>query len=213
MLVYLAMCFVTFEILSTIFNQYFFDISLFGFSFPLNISVVFFCVGFFILDVTTEIYNNKEADKLIYGKIIGQLIFIVFGKLGIIGAGLKHSQLDAIISATPVMVLNGVLASLVGYKTTTYLMQKMKIIYRGRLLPLRYICSSLPGEIIFSAVFALLSFLHGRTWAQFIMVFSTLSLVKFLLSCLFSLIIMPVTAIIKYFLGPQYEKFEYIPFT
>ena len=93
MLVYLAMAFAVFEILSTVFNHYFYDVSLYGIVFPLNISVVFFCFSFFILDITTEIYNNREADKLIYGKIMCQFIFVFFGKIGIVGAGLKIRSL------------------------------------------------------------------------------------------------------------------------
>lgn len=185
MIVYLGMCFAVFEILSTIFNQYFYDVSLFGYVFPLNVSVVFFCIGFFILDVTTEIYNKKMADKLIYGKMMCQLIFVIFGLIGINGAGLKNSQLDSVISTTPEMIFNGMMASLIGYKITTSIMQKMKLIYRGRMLPFRYICSSLPGEIIFSLVFAGLSFFHGRTLADFLMVFMALTFVKIVLSVLF----------------------------
>ena len=87
------------------------------------------------MDITTEIYNNPAADKLIYGKLICQLIFVVFGEIGIIGANLKDSQLADIISTTPIMIFNGMIASLFGYKLTTTIMQKMKIAYQGRLLP------------------------------------------------------------------------------
>ncbi len=165
------------------------------------------------MDITTEIYNNKEADKLIYGKMICQLIFVIFGWLGVTGAGLQHSQLDSIISTTPAMIFNGMVASLIGYKITTSIMQTMKIFYRGRLLPLRYICSSLPGEIIFSLVFSGLSFFHGRTLSQFMMIFVSLTFVKIVLSLLFALIVVPVTAIIRYFADLRQDVIEYVPFT
>ena len=86
MLSYLAMIFAIFEIFSTIFNSYFYDITLYGITFPLNVSVIFFCLAFFVLDITTEIYNNHAADKLIYGKMICQITFVIFGKIGILGA-------------------------------------------------------------------------------------------------------------------------------
>lgn len=213
MLIYLAMAFAIFEILSTIFNQYFYDVILFGIAFPLNVSVVFFCLGFFVLDITTEVYNNREADKLIYGKILCQIIFVFFGEFGVIGAGLQGSQLDKIISTTPIMMFNGMVASLIGYKITTAIMQRLKIIYRGRLLPFRYICSSLPGEIIFTLVFASLSFFHERTLHEFMMVFFTLTLVKIILSFFFSLVVIPITGIIRYFSDLQQDRIEFIPFT
>lgn len=213
MLIYLAMVFAIFEILSTIFNQYFYDVVLFGIVFPLNVSVVFFCLGFFVLDITTEVYNNREADKLIYGKILCQIIFVFFGEFGVIGAGLQGSQLDKIISTTPIMMFNGMVASLIGYKITTAIMQRLKIIYRGRFLPFRYICSSLPGEIIFTLVFASLSFFHGRTLREFMMVFFTLTLVKIILSFFFSLVVIPITGIIRYFSDLRQDRIEFIPFT
>lgn len=213
MLTYLAIIFATFEILSAIFNHYFYDVTIYGITFPLNISVIFFCLGFFVLDITTEIYNNYEADKLIYGKIVSQIIFVIFGKIGIIGTGLQHSQLDSILSTTPIMIFNGMAASLIGYKITTSIMQKMKIAYRGRFLPFRYICSSLPGEIIFSLVFAGLSFSYNRTLGEFMMVFITLTLVKIILSLLFSLIVIPITRMIEHFSESPKKIIEYIPFT
>lgn len=213
MLIYLSILFITFEILSTIFNHYFYDITIFGIIFPVNISVIFFCIGFFLLDIVTEIYTNKEADQLIYGKILCQIIFVTFGKLGIVGAGLQNSQLDHIISTTPSMILNGIIASLIGYKITTSLMQKLKILYNGRFLPFRYICSSLPGEIIFSLIFSSLSFSHNKTIYQFIMIFISLTIFKIILSFLFSLIIIPITRAIKYLSNHPQETIEFMPFT
>jgi len=212
MLAYLAMTFAIFEILSTTFNHYFYDVTLYGITFPLNISVVFFCFAFFILDITTEIYGNREADKLIYGKIICQIIFVIFGKIGIIGAGLQNSQLDLILSTTPIMIFNGMIASLIGYKLTTHIMQKMKIAYRGRFLPFRYICSSFPGEIVFSLVFSGLSFSYNRTSHEFMMVFITLTLVKIILSFLFSLVVIPITRALEYFAELPRKTIEFIPF-
>jgi uncharacterized PurR-regulated membrane protein YhhQ (DUF165 family) len=101
MIVYLSMVFVVFETLSMIFNQYFLDIPLFGTFFPLNISVMFFCLGFFILDMVTELYSTHIANKLIYGKVICQIAFLGFAEIGIVGAGLQGTQLSQIIATTP----------------------------------------------------------------------------------------------------------------
>lgn len=213
MLIYLAMTFTIFEVLSLVFNQYFYDVVLFGVVFPLNVSVVFFCFGFFVLDITTEIYNNKIADQLIYGKILCQLIFVLFGKIGIMGAGLYNSQLAQIIDTTPTMIINGIIASIIGYKITTHIMQKLKIKYDGRFLMFRYIVSTLPGEIIFSLVFTILSFSKGKNVFSVTMIFLTLSLVKLILSLMFSLIVVPVARWLKYSIGDNPRQVhEYIPF-
>ncbi|EKD71614.1 MAG: hypothetical protein ACD_46C00144G0004 [uncultured bacterium] len=213
MIIYLAMIFILFETLSMIFNQYFLNVIFLGIEFPLNISVVFFCLGFFVLDMVTELYNNKLADKLIYGKILCQVLFIVFAEIGILGAGLQGSQLSQIISTTPMMVLNGIIASIIGYKITTSIMQKLKIMYHGEFLAIRYLCSTLPGEIIFSLIFSALSFTTGRTISQFCMIFITLTIMKLILSLLFSVAVVPITNFLRHLVGPDQEVQEFIPFT
>ncbi len=213
MIVYLAMVFVVFEILSMIFNQYFVSMNFFGITLPVNISVIFFCVGFFILDLVTEIYNKKIADKLIYGKILCQVLFVLFGEIGIIGATLQGSQLSQIIIATPKMILYSIIASFFGYKLTTSLMQWLKLRYNGQFLMLRYLCSTLPGELVFSLIFSILSFSTGKSLSQFIMIFLTLSGIKIALSVAFSILVVPVTNFIKLFCYRHNEIVEYIAFT
>ena len=214
MLIYLAMIFAVFEILSLIFNQYFVDVQFFNIMFPLNISVIFFCMGFFVLDLVTEIYNKRVADKLIYGKIVCQVLFVLLGEVGVLGANLQNTQLSQIITTTPIMILYGIIASVVGYKITTHIMQELKIRYDGRFLMMRYLCSTLPGEIVFSLIFSSLSFSSGKTFSQFFMIFLTLTLVKIILSLVFSILVVPITNIIKFFSShSNHEALEFIPFT
>lgn len=211
MIIYLAMFFAVFEILSLVFNQYFISVPLANILFPVNISVIFFCMGFFILDLVTEIYNKKIADKLIYGKIACQILFVLLGRVGIAGAGLQNSQLESIISTTPVMILYGVIASIVGYNITTYIMQRLKIIYNGEYLMMRYLCSTLPGEIAFSFIFSFLSFSAEKSLKEFWMIFLTLTLIKIILSFIFSIFIVPITNGIKLFCSDN-EIREFVPF-
>lgn len=213
MQIYLAMAFMTFEMLSLIFNDFFYDIYFLGLLIPFNVSVVFFCLGFFLLDMTTELYNNLIADKLLYGKIISQLLFFVFAQVGIIGAGLQHTQLESIVTSTPLMVFNGCIASLVGYKLTTSIMQKLKIYYKGKYLPFRYLASSLPGEIIFSLVFSFLSFSQGRSLVAYSKIFLGLTLVKITLAILFSLIIVPIASLLRYMGGFRQQQVHFISVT
>lgn len=212
MIIYLAMIFVVFETLSMIFNQYFLDISIFGKLFPLNISVMFFCLGFFILDMVTELYNVSVADKLIYGKVICQIAFIGFAEIGIMGAGLQNTQLSQIIATTPWMILNSVIASMVGYKITVFIMQKLKFIYQGKYLMMRYLCSTLPGEIMFSLIFSALSFSKGKTFAEFSLIFLSLTFVKFVLSLLFSMLVVPLTMLLRNSAGKDKAHYHFMPF-
>lgn len=199
MLIYLSMIFVAFETLSILFNQYFLNIDVIGIKFPLNISVIFFCFDFFILDVVTEIFNKKTANKLINGKIICQIIFVLFGAIGIIGSGQQGSQLSQIIKITPFMIFNSVIASVIGYKITISLMQKLKVFYHGKYLIFRYLFSVLPGEIVFSLIFSALSFSHGRNLEEFTLIFMSLTTVKIVFSLFFSGLLVPITNILRNF--------------
>lgn len=208
------MIFALFEILSLIFNQYFVDVQFLNIVFPLNISVIFFCMGFFVLDLVTELYNERVADKLIYGKIVCQILFVILGEVGVLGANLQNTQLSQIITTTPTMIFNGIVASIVGYKITTHIMQKLKIRYNGQFLMMRYLCSTLPGEITFSLIFSSLSFSSEKTFTQFVMIFLTLTLVKIVLSFIFSICVVPITNVIRYFSScSTNEVMEFIPFT
>jgi len=212
MIIYLSMLFVVFETLSMIFNQFFTKVSILGIDFPLNISVMFFCLGFFILDMVTELYNNNIANKIIYGKVICQIAFIIFAEIGIMGSGLQDTQISQIVDTTPWMILNGIVASIIGYKITINIMQKLKIVYHGKHLMMRYLCSSLPGEIVFSLVFAGLSFSKGKTFTEFCLIFLSLSLIKLILSLGFSIIIVPITKILRPFAKRDMEHLSFVPF-
>ncbi len=212
MIIYLAMIFVVFETLSMIFNQYFLDISILGKLFPLNISVMFFCLGFFVLDMVTELYNVSVANKLIYGKVICQVAFLGFAEIGILGAGLQHTQLSQIIATTPWMILNSVIASMVGYKLTVYIMQKLKLMYQGKYLMMRYLCSTLPGEMMFSLIFSALSFSKGKTLIEFSLIFLSLTVVKFVLSLIFSILVVPLTTLLRNFISKDKEHYHFMPF-
>lgn len=213
MFIYFAMTFTVFAVLSMIFNPFFYDITIFGTTLPFNVSVIFFCMCFFILDLTTELYNKKAADYLIYGKILCQIIFVVFGSLGIIGANLQNTQLDKIVSDSPHMVFSSIFASLVGYKLTTNIMDYLKIRYNGNYLTIRYLLSTLPGELVFSLVFALLSFSRGRTLGETIMVFIALGLVKIVISVCIAFVITPLTKLLKRYKTYNERVVEFVPFT
>lgn len=212
MLVYLAMMFTTFEILSILFNHFFKTVTVLGIQFPLNISVVFFCLGFFILDLATELYDNKVTNCFIYGKILSQMLFITLGLLGISGADLQNTQLEQIINTTPYTILYSIIASIIGYQITAQLMQKLKIYYQGHYLMLRYLLSTLPGEIVFSLIFSFLSFAHNQITPEYFRIFMSLVLVKLILSIIFSILITPITNVIKHYQRPTETLDDFMPF-
>lgn len=194
------MLFAVCESLSIELNNFFHDYVIYGYRFSFNVSVIFFCVGFFIIDLITELYNDKFANYFIYGKIVSQRTFICFGALGVRLANIEHGQISETFFLAPHVLFNSTVASLIGYKITGKIMQILKIKFNGRFLFTRYLSSTLPGEITFSLIFAALSFSHGRTVLNVMNIFIDLIIVKFLLSAAFGVVVVPVTNVMRHYL-------------
>ncbi|MCX7121683.1 MAG: VUT family protein [Gammaproteobacteria bacterium] len=199
-LIFLAMLFAICESLSIEMNNFFHDYVIFGYRFSFNVSVIFFCIGFFIIDLVTEIYNDRFANYFIYSKIISQVAFICLGVLGVKLAGIEHGQIAGTFLLAPRTLFNSMIASFIGYTVTGKIMQRMKIKFNERFLFTRYLSSTFPGEVSFSLIFTVLSFSHGRRFSDVLNIFVGLIIVKFLLSFLFSILVIPVTNILKHFL-------------
>lgn len=64
-IIFLSMLFAICESLSIELNNFFHVYVVFGYQFSFNVSVIFFCIGFFIIDLITELYNDRFADYFI----------------------------------------------------------------------------------------------------------------------------------------------------
>jgi uncharacterized PurR-regulated membrane protein YhhQ (DUF165 family) len=190
-------------------NNFFNDVTLAGFEFPLNISVVFFCFTFFIIDLVTELYDNRIADYFVYSKLFAISLYVLFGNLGVMAAGITTGDIAKSFQIAPTILGYSIIASLVGYQLTGRLMQYLKIKFKGRFLFSRYLLSTLPGEIVFSLVFSFLSFSHDKSVIQTLHIFLALIVIKFFLSFIFSLVVVPITKLLRHYLGIKYE-FEVI---
>lgn len=207
-LVVLAMLFAAFSVLSLQLNYYFIETNLLGLNLPLNVSVIFFCLGFFVIDIITELFNNSVANIFIYGKILAYITFVVLGYFALSVSNVTSGELIDTFRTGPYTLFSSAVASLAGYSITSKLMFYFRIKFKGRFLFSRYLMSTLPGETVFSLIFGLMTFTQGRDFSEFVKVFLTLLLVKYTLSILFSLIISPITSFLKYFVGGYVEKIE-----
>lgn len=199
-LIFLSMLFAVCESLSIELNNFFHNYIIYGYHFSFNVSVVFFCVGFFIIDLITELYNDKFALYFIYSKMISQFMFICFGILAIKLANIENGQIAKTFLIAPHILFNAMIASLAGYKMTGKIMQLLKIKFKGRFLFTRYLSSTIPGEIAFSFIFTVLSFSHGRNVFEITNIFLDLIVVKFLLSTAFGVLVVPLTNVMKHYL-------------
>lgn len=204
----LLITFIVVEILSMIFNQFFVKIYIGNYYFTFNYSVVFFCVGFFIVDIIHDFFSSVDAEKFFYYKIYSQILFLVLSKSAIYVYCIKNNQFVELVNESWWMIASGAIATYIGLKTMNRIMSRMKRgVYQGRSIFLRYVYSTLPGEIVFSFIFSILSFSHGREFNDVIHVFSSSCIAKIILSVIFAFIISVLFRVIK---TDQTEKINII---
>ena len=201
MIIILSMLFMTVEMLSMLFGHSFTQFQLFGLEINFITGVIYFCLGFWILDLITELYDDKMANLIIYGKIFCQLAFMA---LLHVGGSISNNIIAQSLNFIPKMVIAGIIASLIGYKLTSFIMQKLKIKYEGKHVTFRYIVSTLPGEIIFSFIYSAIFLWHEYHGAQYIKIFYSIILAKIFFSLLFSLLFSPIKKAISFFINFEY---------
>jgi uncharacterized PurR-regulated membrane protein YhhQ (DUF165 family) len=103
---------------------------------------------------------------------------------------LEKTQISQIIYESPWNIISGLIAYYIGFKVMNKIMYNMGINgYQGGSVFKRYLYSTLPGEIVFSFVFTLLSFYHDRSFDDTLHIFTISCLAKIILSIIFASII------------------------
>jgi uncharacterized PurR-regulated membrane protein YhhQ (DUF165 family) len=172
-----------------IFNFYLVKVPLVFGEYNFNFSVVFFCLGFFIVDVVADQFSPAEANKFIYYKLWSQTLFLLLGNMAIYVYGLQKTQLAMILNKSPWVITAGLIATYVGFYIMNNIMSYMKLgVYQGTSVFNRYLCSTLPGELVFSLVFTTLCFYKYNSMQGIFDLFLTSAVVKITLSILFAFV-------------------------
>ncbi|MGC9359001.1 MAG: queuosine precursor transporter [Anaerolineae bacterium] len=121
-----------------------------------------FPVAYILGDVVTEVYGYRRARRVIW---IGfGATALMATTLALVGAlppaeGWEHQlAYQAILGATPRIVLGSLVAYWAGSFANAWLMAKLKIATQGRLLWMRTIFSTLLGEGVDTVLFVLIAF-------------------------------------------------------
>ena len=135
--------------------------SLWGFTF--GAGVLFFPISYVFGDVLTEVYGYARARKVVWAGF-SALIFASFMSWAILAfppaAGWEHqAAFETVFSNTWRIVLASLTAYFCGEFCNSYVLAKMKLWTRGRLLWSRTIGSTIVGEAVDSLIFYPLAFL------------------------------------------------------
>ena len=144
-----AMIFAAAETLSIELNYLMKEINIFGYQYTFNVSLIFFCVGFFILDLISEVFGPKICSYFIYAKIFSQGVLYVLGMIAIKVSDVPNPALEKLFGISWITLVFSIIATFCGYHLTNRIMSYLRVRLNGRYLPVRYMASTLPGELVF----------------------------------------------------------------
>ena len=129
---YLIIIFVVVELLSMLFNFYFIKMDIAGIEYNFNFSIIFFCLGFFVVDIVADKFSPAEANKFIFYKLFSQSLFLILGNIAIAVYGLEATQLAMVLHKSPLVIAAGLVSTYVGFHVMSSIMSYMKMgIYQG----------------------------------------------------------------------------------
>ncbi len=157
-------------------------VDLYGFIFPAGIITFPMCSV--ITDLLTEVYGFNRTRQAIWTTLICIILFAVFTQLAIIlqPAVFWENQkgFEAIFSTSWRLALAGCCAWVVGEFINSFVMSKMKILQNAKMMPMRFIGSTLVGQFFDTIVFLFVAFAGTMPWKAFFMMFLTAWIFKVL---------------------------------
>ena len=193
---YLIIFFVVVELLSMMFNFYFVKMNIGTIEYNFNFSIVFFCLGFFVVDIVADKFSPAEAKKFIFYKLFSQSLFLILGNIAIVVYGLEETQLAAVLQKSPWVIVAGLVSTYMGFHVMSSIMSYMKMgVYQGTSVFRRYLCSTIPGELLFSLVFTFLCFYKYSSFDESLHMFMASAVAKIVLSTLFASIMSVVARV------------------
>ena len=136
-------------------------ISLFGLFVPAGI--IIFPISYILGDILTEVYGYENTRSIIWLGFLANLlmVIVIFIAQHMPSAPFwsNQSSFDSILGYTPRLLLASFTAFLVGSFANSFVMSKMKLITKGRMLWTRTISSTAIGEGLDSFIFISIAFI------------------------------------------------------
>lgn len=186
--------FVVMEILSMIFNPFFLTVHVFDLSVNVNFSILFFCLGFFVVDVVFDLLGSKQAGLFFSLKIASQLTFIFLGVVSIHILHMENTVYSDLFNESVRVFFYGAVAYYFSSRIMAKTMDHLKKTNILNSIFIRYFFSTVPSEVIFSLIFTVLSFRKDYDLISLLGIFISSSAIKICLSALFSVLISMISA-------------------
>ncbi|WP_094605092.1 queuosine precursor transporter [Sporomusa silvacetica DSM 10669] len=173
-------------------------VDIFGLVMP--VGTIIFPVSYIFGDVLTEVYGFRKARRVIWLGFACNILMVVaiWTAIHLPAAGFwgGQSAYEQILGFTPRLLLASFVAYLIGEFTNSYILAKMKIATKGKLLWTRTIGSTVIGEGLDSLVFIAIAF-----WGSVPLpiLFSAMT-TQWLVKSAYEILVTPVTYMVINFL-------------
>ena len=162
--------------------------------------VLFFPISYIFGDVLTEVYGYARARRVVWAGFTAQAFaaFMAFAILKFPPAPGWPNQAayETVFGATPRIVVASLIAFFCGEFTNSFILAKMKILTRGKMLWARTIGSTIGGEAVDSIIFYPLAF-YGL-WPNSLLI--TVLITNYCIKVGWEAAVTPVTYIVVNFL-------------
>jgi queuosine precursor transporter len=132
---------------------------------------ILFPVSYIFGDVLTEVYGYRRSRRVIWiGFGCAALLVLVLSVVGALppAPGWEYQEAyEAILGATPRIVLGSLIAYFAGEFSNSYVLAKMKVWTAGRWLWTRTIGSTIVGQAVDTALFVTIAFAGTLPWSLF----------------------------------------------
>lgn len=169
---------------------------------PFGAGILFFPVSYVIGDVLTEVYGYARARRVIWAGTVA-VLFMAFMSWVVVALPpapdwTNQAAYQTIFGQVPRIVLASVCAFWVGEFVNSYVLARMKLLTRGKMLWTRTIGSTIAGEGIDSLIFYPLAFLGAEGWTTSLVI--QVLFTQWALKVAWEVILTPVTYVVVGFL-------------
>ena len=173
--------------------------------------VLFFPISYIFGDILTEVYGYGRDRRVVWAGF-GALIFASFMSIVVLALPAAsdpfnqgyQEHLNAVFGNTPRIMLASVLAFWCGSFSNSYVLVKMKIWTKGRMLWSRTIGSTLVGEAVDSGLFYVLAFYGIWPTHQVVAV----AVAQYVLKTTWEIVMTPVTyRVVAFLKAKEHEDY------
>ena len=145
-------------------------------------AIVIFPLAYLFGDVLTEVWGYSTARAVIWTGFLANIVVVLFIAAAIAIPADSHYPDQAayarVLGQTPRLVLASLTAYLCGEFLNAFVLARLKVLTRGRLLWTRTIGSTLIGQGVDSAVFISIAFAGTQPWSLLLVIIRDVWAVK-----------------------------------